>query len=73
MNNKDGSVSISYNSTDGSTKFTSKADGSFEITFRDKEARLFEYNTSKDSFIIPSIMKNITSDKDKSGPKYMIS
>lgn len=73
LNNKDGSVSVAFNASDGSnTIFTPKMDGSYGVQYRDEMNRSFTWSTTQDEWTIPSIEKNFTSDNDKSGAKYML-
>lgn len=50
-NQHDGSVSVQYNSTDGSnTAFNPKLDGTFEVTYSDIDKRTFTYNHDGSNF-----------------------
>jgi hypothetical protein len=47
-------------------------DGTYQVKFRDYLNRTFQWSTNQETWSIPSIAKNFTSDNDKSGPKYML-
>lgn len=52
-NNLDGSVSVLYNSSDGSnTAFNPKLDGSFEITYNDSLGRAFSYTRNGKNHLV---------------------
>ena len=64
---------MNYNASDGSnTEFKALMGGNYEVKYRDYLNRSFSFSTSEETWSIPSIEKNFTSDNDKSGPKYFL-